>query len=119
MADSITLTTELQGDSWSITGSVTPGGVLPAEIFVYKNTGTVTLGPYVGVCKLSELQRIQIWAGVAIPKFGNKFVRSDQAKITLPVSEDPSLVTFNIINTAKALKTEMLAASSSTTVYPI
>lgn len=119
MADSITLTTELQGDNWSITGSVTPGGVLPPDIFVYKNTGTTTLGSYVGVCKLSELQRIQIWNGEAIPKFGNKFVRSNQAKITLPVSEDPSKVTFNIINTAKALKLEMLAASSSTTVYTI
>ena len=119
ITDAITVLTELSGDSWSITGTVTLGTTLPADIFVYENTGMTTLGPYVGVCNLNELKRIQVWTGAAVPKFGNRFVRTNQAKITVPVSVDPGTLTLNMIATAKLLKVEMAAASSSTTVYPI
>ena len=119
VTDAITVLTELSGDSWSITGTVTLGTILPPDIFMYENTGTTTLGKYIGVCNLNELMRIQVWADVAIPKFGNRFVRTSQAKITVPVSVDPGTIAFNMIATAKVLKVEMAAASSSTTVYPI
>lgn len=117
--DAITVNIALSGDSWTITAQVTTPSVLPAAIFIYENTGTTILGDYVGVCSFDELQRLQVWNSQALPVFGNKFVRSTQAKITVPISVDPSTVTTNLINTAKTLKAEMLANATSSRVYQI
>lgn len=119
MTDSVQVTTELSGDTWLITASVTPGGVLPLDIFTYENTGEAQLGRYVGVCNLNELKRLQVWQEVSIPKFGNRFVRTNQAKINLSLDSDPSVTVNLIVATAKTLKTEIMAAASTTTVYPI
>jgi hypothetical protein len=120
MADNISVVTELSNNQWTITAEVVAGStVLPAEIFVYENLGTTTLGPYVGVCDRAELLRFQIWTGTAIPKFGNRFVRTSQAKINVSLSSDPQPVITNLISSAKALKTELLAETSSTTVHTI
>ena len=119
MADTLQVTTELSTDSWTITGTVTPGGTLPAEIFIYENTGTDQLGKYVGVCNLAELTRLRVWSGTPIPVFGNRFVRWGQAKINLSLDADTAFTISNMVSSAKTLKTEMLAVASTTTVHTI
>lgn len=104
---------------WDITAVVADKDTLPEEIFVYENTGTNVLGNYVGVCDLSELKRIQVWSGQALPKFGNRFVRTSQAKIRVALTVGPSHIIDNMVSTTKALKNELIAASSTTTIYPI
>lgn len=119
MSDAITITTSLSGNSWVIEAFVSTPVALPAEIFTYENTGTTALGVYIGVCNFEELTRFQIWNSQALPMFGNKFVRTDRAKITVPISVDPSLVTTNLISTATALKAEITAKASTSHVYQI
>jgi hypothetical protein len=119
MSDVITVTTALSGNSWTVTATVTTPGVLPAEIFAYENTGTAALGNYVGVCSFDELTRFQIWNSQALPLFGNKFVRTSQAKITVPISVDTSAVVANLISTAKMLKAEITAKSDTSQAYSI
>ena len=51
--------------------------------------------------------------------FGNKFVRTDQAKITVPISVDPSYVVSNLIATATSLKAEITAKADTSHVYQI
>ena len=119
MADSITVSTSLSGNYWIIEASVTSATILPSEIFAYANTGTTTLGEYYGVCSLEELTRFQIWNSQALPIFGNKFVRTSQAKITVPISVDPSVVSSNLISTATTLKTEIIAKTNTSHVYTI
>lgn len=118
-ATEIQVTVELSGDGWTITTTVVPGGILPAEIFVFENTGGADLGDYVGVCSFDEMKRIQVWVGTPVPKFGNRFVRAAQAKINVPLSADTKAVVDNILLTAKALKTEISAVTSTTTIYPL
>jgi hypothetical protein len=117
MADSLEVTVNLVGENWDITGVLVNPVKLPSHIFIYENSGTDTLGRYVGVCNLAELRRLKPWAGVPVPVFGNRFVRADQAKITVSLDTDPNYVVTNMVSTAKALKAELAAVESTTTVY--
>lgn len=116
MSDSLSITAGAQPEGWVITANLVNNTILPSQIFLYENTGTSTLGRYVGVSTVAQLGRYQIWQGIPIPSFGNAYVRHDQAKITLPLGDDELAIrsTNNLIATAKALKAEMQAEASST-----
>lgn len=113
------IVTQLDGDQYTITASILPGGYLPQNIFLYSNTGTTTLGDYWSVANTDELTRFQVWAGVAIPKFGNAFVRSNQAKITVDVQHNAASVIQNITNSVTSLSAALKLAASSTQVITI
>lgn len=121
MSDSLQITTGLNQDIWQIQATVSVPTVLPAEIFIYRNLGTSTLGDYIGVCNLDELTRLQKWSGSAIPVFGNAFVRHSQAKIMLPLSDAAAVTraTNNLIQNTKTLKAQLTAAADSTTIVTI
>jgi hypothetical protein len=113
-ASQLLITTALEVDQIVITASVVSGGFLPPNIFLYKNTGATTLGAYWGVANTDELTRFQVWNGVAIPAFGNAFVRSNQAKIFLSVQGDVQDTIAHITKTAQTLSTALQTASSTT-----
>lgn len=119
----LSITTQLIDDHWVITATVVPGSYLPAAIFMYENTGTTQLGTYQGVCAESELLRMQVWTGVAIPQFGNRYVRYTEAKIILDTSTstqtDVSNAILNLTNTTQQLSTALQASASTTTVVNI
>jgi hypothetical protein len=119
MSSQLQITTQLNNSTWVITATVLSGGTLPQNIFVYCNTGTTTLGNYIGVCNISELTRLQVWSGAALPVFGNKFVLSNQAKINISIQEELSSVTQNLINTATLLSQEIQAQGNSTETVTI
>jgi hypothetical protein len=114
MSSQLQIVTQLDGDVFSITASILPGGFLPENIFLYKNTGTTTLGPYYGVCDTSELTRFQVFTGTAIPEFGNAFVRFNQAKIILNVQQASAPIIQNLTNRVTALSAALKLAASST-----
>ena len=120
---SLQIVTQLNSDHWQITATVLPGSFLPPAIFMYQNLGTTTLGPYQGICGISELLRLQAWGGVAIPVFGNRFVRDVQAKIIVGIDPNntgaPQSVVNNLIATAKQLSLALQAAASSTQVVTV
>jgi hypothetical protein len=113
------ITTTLDGDQYTITAQILPGGSLPQDIFLFSNTGTSELGDYWGVANTDELTRFQVWNGVAIPKFGNSFVRYSSAKITLNVQEDAASVIQTITNGVTNLSAALKLAASSTQVIII
>jgi hypothetical protein len=119
VADTIEVTVNLSPDGWTIEADVIAHAVLPTYIFLYENSGQNVLGRYFGVCNFKELSKYQEWQGTAVPQFGNKFVRHNHAKITLPISSDPNSTVSNLINTAKALKQELSSVENTTTVYTI
>jgi hypothetical protein len=119
MSSQILVNTRLVDDQWIITATVQPGGTLPLNIFVYNNTGTTTLGSYIGVCNLEELTRLQTWAGAAIPEFGNRFVKYGQAKITIASNENPEDVVTNLTFTAGLLSQQILSQGNVTNTYTI
>lgn len=113
------ITTELDGDVYSITATILPGGFLPQYIFLCQNTGTTQLGDFWGVCNVDELTRFQEWQGTAIPKFGNAFVRNSQAKIIVNVQETAASIIQNITTGVQNLSAAMKLAASSTQVITI
>lgn len=117
MTSSLSITKRLTADNqWEIIASVEAGGSLPQDIFIYENTGENSLGSYFGVCNLSEYQRLSLFEGTPIPKFGNRFVRSSSAKIKLDIKDDPELVINHIVNSVKSLS---LAISNTTSITQI
>lgn len=92
---------------------------LPGEIFVYENTGTTALGAYVGVCNLDELSRLQVYsASAAIPKFANKYIRHNTAKILLGLTEDHTPYITKVTAAINLLSAEMkLKTTASSIVY--
>lgn len=119
MSSQLQITTQLVNDIWAITATVMPNGTLPTNIFIYENTGTTNLGDYIGVCNISELTRLQVWSGAALPIFGNKFVRYGQAKINISIQEDLNSVIQNLINTATLLSKEIQTQGNTTQTVTI
>lgn len=115
----LTISTNIDVDKIVVTASVVPGGFLPANIFLYKNTGTTELGDYWGVANTDELTRFQAWTGVAIPAFGNAFVRDNAAKIVLSLQDNVQAAITNITKRAQELSTALKTASSTTTIVTI
>lgn len=120
MSNSLSITTSLTTNhKVEILASVVAGGTLPQDIFIYENTGTSQLGYYVGICNVEEYQRLQTFTGEVVPVFGNKFVKSTQAKILLDVLDDPNQVIKHITNTATFLSIALLKSSSVTQIITI
>jgi len=92
---------------------------LPGEIFIYENTGTTTLGEYIGICNLDELSRLQVYnSSTAIPKFANKYLRHNTAKILLSLTEDHTPYVTRATTSINSLGTEMkLKTTASSIVY--
>lgn len=121
MSDNIQIISTYREDHWHISARVLPaeGNILPSNCFIYENNGTATLGQYYGVCNLEELQRLQVWAGAAVQKFGNRFVRYDIVEVDLPPGITTASTEANILNRLKSLKQALLASGQTTTVYPV
>src|ERR1700739_3456082 len=117
MSSQIQVNTQLVEDQWIVTATVTPGGTLPVNIFAYNNSGTTVLGTYIGVCDIDELTRLQTWSGVAVPVFGNKFVKYNQAKIVIASNENPEDVVTNLTYTAGLLSQQIQSQGNVTNTY--
>lgn len=108
MASTLTITTSLNSNNqWEVNASITPGGTLPLDIFIYSNTGTNQIGEYQGVTQLDDYQRLQTFNGSPIPLFANKYVKYTQAKIIMDISEDPTVVVNVITQDVQALSTAL------------
>lgn len=105
--------------TWELEINVLPGGTLPLDIFIFKNSGTTTLGEYQGVCSMEEYQRFQTFVGVVIPKFGNNFVKAGQAKIKLASETDTNSAITIITSSVKALSLALSSSTQTTTVINI
>jgi len=118
MANTLTLTINLHGTVWEIDGTLT-SGTLPTDIFMYNNTGGITLGSFVGVCSVDELTRLQTHTGVAIPVFGNKFVKSPTLHIAVPHGTDHTTVVSTVVSSVRLLSKQYQANLNITQVYQI
>lgn len=120
MTSSLSVTTQLTKDSkLEIVCTVVDGGTLPQDIFIYENNGTVSLGSYIGICNMAEYQRLQTFQGSAIPKFGNKFVKYTEGRVTLETTDDTSRVINHLTNTATFLSFELSNSAATTQIIPI
>jgi len=119
MSSVLTVTKQLSNTGWTITASITPGGTLPTQIFTYENTGTTTLGPYAGVIGAIDLPRIQIWNSIAIPVYGNKYVRHSVATILVTPPTDPDLVITELAASVGSFSKEFQSMQSSTQTFTI
>ena len=119
MSDQLSVTISFVKDHYEVTASLVTTDVLPEAIFLYRNTGTTQLGEYYGVAFLSEIQARQVWTGVAIPSFGNAFVRYTQAFVIAPNLEEATKAAELIKESTKTLKSQILSAESITEVITL
>lgn len=101
----LNVTTELVGNQYQITATVSPGSLLPPAIFIYQNQGTTTLGPYIGIPSVSELTRLPVFTGTALPVFGNINVLYDSLTVLLPAGSSPSAFVSNLTAAVQTLST--------------
>jgi hypothetical protein len=121
MSNTLTITSSLINDHWEITGSMSTGSI-PAEVFIYENSGTNVLGNFSGVCSVDELTRLQIFAGVVIPIFANKYVRASTIKIVVSLTDPintPTFIIGNIVADVTALSKAYSTATTVTQVFTI
>lgn len=119
--DKVQITKTFRDDHWVVHAEVIPvdGGVLPAAVFIYENDGSSTLGVYWGVCSIEELQRLKVWTGEVIRKFGNRYVRHNVAELHLTPGTLPD-GTINLIRRGlSSLRNELISGAESSTVYAI
>jgi hypothetical protein len=116
---SLTFTTSLVNDSYHIQVNVTGGSQLPSGIFVYENSGTNLLGKYYGICSLAELTRLTLFTGEVLPVFGNRFVRSTQADISVPLDSDIAGIIATISHSVRLLNKAYTGLGSVTSIVPL
>lgn len=102
-----------------VTYTVTSSGGYPSKVFIHENLGTDVLGDYQGVCNVADMARYSEWSGTAVPKFGNRFVRFNQAKIVLSFDMDLDLITNTIKNRLKELKRDFEQSGVREEIYEI
>ena len=120
MSNSLSVTQTMTDSGVEIQASLVAGSDLPSHVFLYLNTGDTTLGDFQGVSSLSQLSRCQIWTGTPIALFGNKYVRSDVAKIVVDNSTTTAdAVVQTLISSLKTLAAAYTANKQSTQVYQI
>jgi hypothetical protein len=120
MASTLNVTTTLVTDHYLITASLALGGTLPREVFIYENTGDGTLGNFYGTCNVQELGRLAIFTlGTPQPTFGNKYLRHWEAKIKVPLDQDPVPVVDTLLLHVKLLSTAYAAQQGTSASYII
>lgn len=119
MADKLEVTISQKPSFFEVSAEMHELDVLPAKIFLYENNGTATLGSYIGVCSVSDIGNRQEWTGVAIPTFGNRYVRHDQAYKQVVDAIQAASVSANIVASVRRLKSTYAEPEASTTIYEI
>lgn len=115
--DTLRLSIVLDGAKYVATVEITDG-TMPRSIFICENTGTTSLGDYLGVCNLSQLTTYPSWTGVATSTFATPFVRSTSAVQSFN-SKDTIGVWYNRIKAdVTALKAEISTAQPEITEEP-
>lgn len=119
VADKLSVTITFVKDHYEVTAEMEEVDVLPSAIFLYENTGDTSLGEYYGVANLDELLARQEWTGVAIPTFGNRWVRYTEALVIAPNEEEAEKSKAWIIENVQRLKQQILTQSPDTEVIII
>lgn len=107
MAASLQFTTYVSGDQRVIEAVVTPGSDIPAEIFLFENTGNGP-GAFFGVCSFDDFSKFPADTGQPMSTFGRKYIRGAMARQFLPLDVDPTLVTSNLQLAASNFRVEYL-----------
>jgi hypothetical protein len=118
MATSLSVTKQLTASDWTITATVTSDEI-PTAIFAYENTGSITLGDYAGIISAVDVPRLQIWEGVLIPVFGNKYVRHTTGTIHVSGTSDPDSVITALKDSVRLFRLDYLSIQTSTEVFSI
>ena len=80
----VVLTQKADGNNIVVTGTVTNLSPLPtSNIFIYKNTGTLVLGNYIGIPNLEELTSLTVWNSQIIPIYNNTYVLFNALNATI------------------------------------
>lgn len=120
---SVSVTTSLVDNKYTILAEILPGGDMPQAVFIYENLfeppNITTLGKFVGVCNVDELSRLIEYTGQYIPVFGNRFIKYSQAKIVVSTYEDVDTAIQGLIGNVKALSKELKARSSSSMILTV
>jgi hypothetical protein len=119
MTSTLNVTKQLTNSGWVLTANIDAGGIIPREIFVYENSGTDQLGPYVGIVSVTDLPRIQIWQSSPIPVFGNKYVRHSAATIVIEAGDNPDTNILALKSSIQDFSTKLQAIQTSTQVFTI
>lgn len=119
MASTLSVTKTLSNTGWTVTASLNVSASIPRDIFVYNNTGTTQLGTYYGVLNVMDLNRISVWAGLAVPTFGNNFVRYNTATLLVDQAFNVDDVISKLQASVQVFSTAFQAVSPSTQVFTI
>jgi hypothetical protein len=119
MPSTLNVTKTLSNSKWVITATISSGGILPLEIFVYENTGTTQLGSYQGVVAAVDMPRIQIFTGTVLPIFGNKFVRFGTGTLYVNLDSNPDDAIARLKSSVQILSTTYQSLQNISQVYTI
>ena len=110
MSTNITTSIQAVGTTYVIQASINTGSDVPADIFVYQNTGVDSeLGDYIGVCSIQQWKSLTLFSpGQSIPVFGNKFVKYSSVRKVIPLSSNPDAVLQNVINDISDFRTKYI-----------
>lgn len=101
--------------TYTLTAEISNPGMMPTDIFLYRNSGTTTMGEYQGVIGIRDLSKVPVWKGVAIDPFGAPFVRTSMVKIEgIAVSADISEIANRVGASVQVFSDSLKSLSTGT-----
>jgi hypothetical protein len=120
MTSSLTITKQLSSsNTWEVKASVSKGGTLPLDIFIYENSGKNYLGKYVGVCSIEQYQRFQTFDKSVIPIFGNRYVKFVEANALTSTEKLAAQIIESLVHDVKLLSNTLSEITTTTTTISI
>ncbi len=120
MSSQLTITKQLtSGKMWEVVAFIVPGSDIPPDIFIYSYAGGDTVVEYQGVAQLDDYHRLNTFTGTPLPVFGNKFVKTNQAKILIDINGNPDQAIEVLKNDVKALGITLTNSDPVTTTITI
>lgn len=108
-----------QDGGWQVEGRMSDSSSMPKEIFLYENFGGTALGAFAGVTSSEEFYRSPVWVGQPLPKFGNRYVKYDRAKIKAKDKKEVDTFISKVTASVKLLKQQLEALPAYTITIQI
>ncbi len=116
MTNKLKVSKKLTNQGWSVTAKVEAGGSIPADIFVYTNSGTTALGEFEAVVSILDMPKIPVWNSTAItPRL--KYVRANVMNKIITDGSDVDLFISRLVSSVKKFTQDYSSVKETSEIY--
>ncbi len=116
MTNKLKVSKKLTNQGWSVTAKLEAGGTIPADLFVYLNSGTTALGEFEVVVSVLDMPKIPVWNNTVVtPRI--KYVRTNVMNKIITDGSDVDLFISRLVSSVKKFTQEYSSVKETSEIY--